>query len=215
MKRLASLLTCTAMFTAAGFAQSSGSFSASLATTQCTMSQTSGGLSGGLGQKGLLTTTVQTPNSSQTALLIRPSLVTGLYTDTKLSGNQTSATSVANVTVYVTLDGKPVAPATTATPGVIFDSRFQQLNSNLTTAISTLSGGTITDAYLQLILSTLSAHSFDFVAPNVGGGVHTISIAWDVTGAANNGTWAGCVGPGVLTVEQVKNFSQNSPIVIQ
>jgi hypothetical protein len=215
MKQLASILTCTALFTVAGLAQSSGSFSANLATTQCAMSQTNGGLSGGLGQKGLLTTTVQTPNSSQTALLIRPSLVTGLYTDTKLSGNQTSATAVGNVTVYVTLDGKPVAPATNANPGVIFDSRFQQLNSNLTTAIATLSGGTITDAYLQLILSTLSAHSFDFVAPNVGGGVHTISMSWDITGSANNGTWAGCVGPGVLTVEQVKSFSQNSPIVIQ
>jgi len=89
-------------------------------------------------------------------------LVTGLFTDTKLCGNQTSATAVANATVFVTLDGNPVAPATNANPGIIFDSRFQQLNSNLTAAISTISGG-----------------------------------------------------PGVLTVEQVKNFSQNSPIVIQ
>jgi hypothetical protein len=179
------------------------------------MSQNNGGLAGGLGQQGLLSTTVQTPNSSQTALLIRPSLVTGLYTDTKLSGTQTSATSVANVIVYVTLDGNPVAPATTINPGIIFDSRFQQLNSNLTGAIATLSGGTITNAYLQLILSTLSAHSFDFIAPNVGGGVHTITVSWAVTGTANNGTWAGCVGPGVIAVEQVKNFSQNSPIIIQ
>jgi hypothetical protein len=179
------------------------------------MSQINGGLAGGLGQQGLLTTTVQTPNSGQTALLIRPSLVTGLFTDTKLSGTQTSATSVANVTVYVTLDGNPVAPATTANPGIIFDSRLQQLNSNLTSVIATLSGGTITNAFLELILSTLSAHSFDFVAPSVGGGVHTINVSWAVTGTANNGTWAGCVGPGVLTVEQVKNFSQNSPIVIQ
>lgn len=214
MNRFAAVLASTVLFTVAGFAQSSGSFSANVATTQCTMSQTNGGLSGGLGQKGLLTTTVQTPNSSQTALLIRPSLVTGLYTDTKLSGTQTSATSLANVTVYVTLDGSPVAPATTANPGVIFDSRLQQLNSNLTTAISMLSSGTIS-AYLELILSTLSAHSFDFVAPNVGGGAHTISVAWTVTGTATNGTWAGCVGPGVLTVQQVKNFDQNSPIVIQ
>jgi hypothetical protein len=179
------------------------------------MSLNNGGLSGGLGQQGLLTTTVQTPNSSQTALVIRPSLVTGLYTDTKLSGTQTSATSLANVTVYVTLDGTPVPPATSANPGVVFDSRFQQLNSNLTTAIATLSAGTITDTYLELILSTLSAHSFDFVAPNVGGGSHTIKVSWTVNGTANNGTWAGCVGPGVITVQQVKNFSQNSPIVIQ
>ena len=40
--------------------------------------------------------------------------------------------------------------------------------------------------------------------------MHTISVSWDIVGGTNGeGT---CVGPGTLTIEQVKNFSFNSGI---
>jgi len=68
---------------------------------------------------------------------------------------------------------------------------------------------------IQLILSTLSAHSFDFVVGDVGGGDHTLTVQWEfeLSSAAPNDATA-CVGPGVLTVQQVKTFATGGGIVI-
>jgi hypothetical protein len=65
----------------------------------------------------------------------------------------------------------------------------------------------------ELILSTLSANSFDFVVP-VKNGTHTVKATWSVTGASNTngGTTASCVGPGILTVTQTKLFQQNGTL---
>jgi len=219
------------------FAQSSGSFSASVDSGACVLNTSSGALSGGI--NSLKTVTVQTPNSSQTALLIRPSLVTGLFTDTQISKNSTTnitkSSAVAAVTVHVTMDGSPVAPDTPIDPkhptngtvGVIYDERFQQVSSNVFDQIAACALLTSPDqCFFDLILSTLSMHSGDFVAPNVGGGNHTLEVTWDLSCFVNGGTVdcgtvlpsgsaAACVGPGVLTVQQVKNFSQNDPISIK
>src|SRR5438876_7630413 len=94
------------------FAQSSGSFSASVNSGACDLNTSNGKLGGGI--NSLKTVTVQTPNASQTALLIRPSLVTGLFTDTQISKNSTTgsitkSSAVAAVTVHVTIDDNPVA----------------------------------------------------------------------------------------------------------
>lgn len=219
MRKAVWLITLLTFGTVLGFAQSSGSFSAMVLTPQCEI-LSSGSLQGGLASNTVLSTTVQTPNSSSTALVIRPSLVTGLYTDTKLtSGSSNSSTATAGVRVYVKMDGKPVAPD--LGNGVVFDERFQQLSSNLlnqiTQCAATFGSTNLQACYVDLLQSTLSAHSFDFVAPNVGGGNHTLTVSWSIIDAPTNGggTTAACVGPGVLTVEQVKNFSQNGGIVIQ
>ena len=208
-------------------AQSSGNFTANVQTTQCTMNTVAGlGSPGGLNDTNpvnLLTTTIQTPNSKFTTLLIRPSLVTGLFTSTGVDANQYSGNSAA-VKVYVLLDGQPVAPATTSQTGIIYDQRFQQLSmadaSNMATCAA------YDDCDTALVISTLSAHSFDFVKPDVGGGNHTLQVGWrfqctDSTGAMVNcsttytaNTAGACAGPGTVTVTQVKNFSQNTPIVI-
>jgi len=72
----------------AAWAQSSGNFAASIQTTQCTVNTSPllppapGSLdnhNGGM----LLDTYIQTPNSKFTTLLITPSLVTGLFTNTR------------------------------------------------------------------------------------------------------------------------------------
>ena len=211
----------------AAVAQSSGSFSASINTGACALNTTNGSLSGGI--KSLANVTVQTPNSSQTTLLIRPSMVTGLFTDTQISKNSTTnittSSAVAAVRVHVTMDGRPVAPDTGQ--GVIYDERFQQVSSNVFNQIAACSTLVAPNTcFFDLILSTLSMHSGDFVAPNVGGGPHTLGVTWDLGCFVNgtsvdcgqvlpSGSAAACVGPGVLTVEQVKNFSQNGPISIQ
>ena len=77
------------LFGSPALAQSSGNFAASIHTTQCPMN-TEGGLpnSGALNNNGggmLLNTFVKTPNSQFTTLLITPSLVTGLFTNTAVT----------------------------------------------------------------------------------------------------------------------------------
>ena len=116
-----------------------------------------------------------------------------------------------------------MAPADTASPGIIYDEHFQQLSSNV---FNSIAGCSMTNnCNIDLVTSTLAAHSFDFVAPNVGGGNHHLVVSWTFE-CTNNGTTmpctmtyttntaGACAGPGSVTVTQVKNFSQDAPIVI-
>lgn len=218
-----------ALFGSPVLAQSSGNFAASIHTTQCTMN-TEGGLpnSGALNNNGggmLLNTFVKTPNSQFTTLLITPSLVTGLFTNTAVTQDMTSSAQTAAVKVYVTLDGQPVLPATAGSPGVIYDQRFQQLSADFFSQIATCSA--LNNCSVDLVLSTLSAHSFNFVATNVGGGVHPLQVRWEFECRDHTGTvvpctqtytanTAGaCAGPGTVTVTQTKAFSQSGGVTVQ
>ena len=215
--------------------QSSGNFAAKIGTTQCVVNDTTGALSGGLTVTSL-ETTIKTPNSSLTGLDIRPSLVTGLFTKTKVTADSSTATAVAGVRVRVLLDGKIVSPGTPAgsppsdgTNGTVddgnpnndgwvaYNKRFQQLSTNIFGQLDDdcdpIAEG-IQPCFIELILSTLSANSLDWVAGDVGGGVHTVKVEWSLQPTAANANEAACVGPGVLTVTQVKTFSQSGGIEI-
>lgn len=209
-------------------AQSSGNFASAITTTQCEMNTVggtpnAGGFSGGSPHQ-MLDTTIKTPNSQFTTLLITPSLVTGLFTNTEVTQDMESSAVSAAVKVSVTLDGNPVAPATTATPGIIYDQRFQQLSTNVFDQIATCS--VMNNCSIDLVESTLAAHSFNFVAPNVGGGNHHLQVSWEFDCTDNTGanvpctavytanTAGACAGPGSVTVTQTKAFSQSGGIVI-
>jgi hypothetical protein len=206
-------------------AQSSGNFAAQINQSQCVINtvggqENSGALSGGNGT--LLETTIKTPNSQYTTLLITPSLVTGLFTNTAVTQEMQSSAVSAAVVVKVTLDGNPVAPATASQPNVIYDQRFQQLAVKNWTAFQSCS--LANNCSIDLINSTLSAHAFNFVAPNVGGGTHNLKVQWAFVCTDNSGTQVdctqvytantagACAGPGTVTVEQVKAFSQSGGV---
>src|SRR5213592_1931515 len=213
-------------------AQSSGNFAAKIDTAACVVNNSTGALSGG-NTVTVLDTTIKAPNSSQTALVIRPSLVTGLYTRTKTTATDPTATEVAGVRVRVLLDGNIVAPGggyggpptdLDSDPNndgwVYYDKRFQLLSTNLWNAIASSACDDLTTSdvvegcFIELINSTLSAHSLDFIAPSVGGGTHDVKVEWQLDPSTASATEAACVGPGVLTVEQVKTFTQSGGIVI-
>ena len=155
-------------------------------------------------------------------------MVSGLYTKTKVTETITSATAYAGLQVRVLIDGKVVAPGlpvgAEAEPGddngwVYYNKRWQQVNQNFLGIIADLAdaAGIVTEEelFLEFIMSTLSAHSMDFVTGDVGVGVHTLKVEWrfeDSDGTGGNA--AACVGPGVLTVQQVKTFSTGGGIVI-
>ncbi len=231
MKKIAVISLASALVILLGigsmvYAESSGNFSAKINTTQCLIDNDSGSLTGGITSATFLDTKIRTPNSQWTALVIRPSLVTGLYTKTKVTETISQATAYAGLKVRVLIDNKVVAPGSpvgvdvtdpaNADAGwVYYDKRWQQINQNFLNQILACTDNTELDCSLELILSTLSAHSMDFVVGDVGGGEHTLKVEWafedsDPTG----GNAAACVGPGVLTVQQVKTFQTGSGIDI-
>ncbi len=248
MKKLVSVLAATVMFAGFGsvlaFAQSSGNFSATGTSASCTIG-TGGVLSGGTVLTSF-TANISTGSGNGTTLIIRPSLVTGLFTQTKIDTSVSSASADRGIEVCVTVDGS--GDGVFPTSCVVYDQRFQQISSqlfsqlaecNLVVVGSTCTtsadcptgdscnnptGGTLTGVCtapnplcnFDLILSTLSAHSFDFVAPVDNKKPHVIAASWKTIGlpANNNGnsSVASCVGPGILTVTQTKVFNNSGSL---
>jgi hypothetical protein len=208
----------------AAWAQSSGNFTATYQTSQCTINTVAGPTGGSLSGGGtLLDTWIKTPNSQFTTLVITPSLVTGLFTNTGVDANQFSANSAA-VKVKVTMDGNAVYPEIggSSPNGIIYDQRFQQLSMGTAAALATCAANNTCDT--DLVSSTLAAHSFNFVATNVGGGNHHLVVSWafECTDAAGNpttcttaytaNTAGACAGPGTFQIVQTKAFSQSGGV---
>jgi hypothetical protein len=171
------------------------------------------------GWQTLLANTIKTPN--QKDLFIGASFEIGLYTRTLArTRNLVSDTSIAkgDVQVRVLLDGNVVEPGP-----VVFGRRSQTLTATLEGAIggclslvTNLDGSVsivvdplcVTPEEIELILSTMDAATFNFVAVNVPQGIHTISVQAriDTSGSAQQGSFAatGTVGKGTLTVESVR-----------
>jgi len=195
------------------FAQSSGSFSASYDATQCAISANNGTLTSNSGATvpgNLGTVTVKVSSGSGTALVITPSLVTGLFTDNKITNTSNSATQNVGILVTVEVDGTTanVVPELGST-GVIYDQRFIQVSSSVISGLAAcqaLAGATC----FELVESTLAAHSFNFYIFGLSTGTHDVAVSWTLIGGTNGE--GACVGPGTLTVQQVKNFNFNTPL---
>jgi hypothetical protein len=240
-KVLGSAFAIATLIAPAAFAQSNGNFSASGSSTACAIGG-GGVLSGGIVASSF-TANISTSNGSGNTLDIRPSLVTGLFTDTKISTSISTASADVGIQVCVQVDGSStgILPA----PCVIYDERFQQISSQLFSQLSACqlvtstvctttadcptgdtcnnpTGGTgagICTApnplcNFDLILSTLSAHSFDFVVPVGIGKPHVVTTTWSTIGAGVVGDShvASCVGPGIVTVTQVKTFNNSGSL---
>lgn len=220
------------------FAQSSGNFAASINTAKCSVNNSNGDLTGGFvfcdAPDGnvracpavqVLSTTLKTPNSDQTAILAGASLGVGIYTKTKTKGKgETSSSASSNGRVDVTVeicdeDGnncEDIAPSP-----VTFAQRFQKLTVQLDQEIDECQDTpeTCDPESVELLLSTLEMNHSNFVAPNPGGGLHTLKMTVSVDGNTmadmdNEAEVAICAGPGVFTVQQVKAFSQSGGIEI-
>ena len=244
-------LATLALTVAAGTAnaQSSGNFTATGTGASCRIG--AGGVLSAGTELTSFTANISTGSGNGTTLDIRPALVTGLFTQTKIDTTVSSASADIGIRVCVSVDGSSdgVYPTNCA----VYDQRFQQISSQLfsqlaacalvtsTTTCTTTSdcsalgstytcnnptGGTGTGicvvpnplCNLNLILSTLSAHSFDFVVGVDNKKPHVVTAAWDVIGLPANNTGGGnssvasCVGPGILTVTQVKVFNNSGAL---
>jgi hypothetical protein len=162
---------------------------------------------------------IKTP--SQKDLFISGSLEAGIFTQTNVkSKNLKKDTSTASVSIQVRalVDGEVVPPGV-----VTYAARTQTLSATLEGAIAgcltivtnadgslsvVLDETCVTPEEIDLILSTLQAASFDFVATDVPVGVHTVSIQARITtsGSAEAGSFTalGFVGKGTMIVDEVR-----------
>ncbi len=180
----------------------------------------------------VMTSTMKVSNSQ--SIFVSPSLVTGLYTNTTTkthTGSTSTAMAAGGVYLRAVLrDPNTGAVVQVADPiaacsdailgcvqdssnhyGVVLDSRVQTLTQTLSDCVVTVgtsTGSCNFDSTLQLVLDTTSAHTFNFIFPNVGAGTYTISVeaAVNTSATASGGTAiAGAAyGLGAMTAESVR-----------
>jgi len=109
------------------------------------------------------------------------------------------------IQVRALLDANPisVAPASPPVTVVTLDNLIRS------TAWVNIAVPAVTVDILNLVLSTGGAHSFTWIAPNVGVGVHTVAIearflCANATAGIAASVIAAVLGPRTLTIEEVK-----------
>ncbi len=162
---------------------------------------------------GSFTTAIKTSSGAGNLLDIRPSMVIGLLTDVSITKDTQSSSALAGVNVGVAVDGgAKVVPHFPIT----YDARYVQISSNLFNALTQSCVTTSTTpgagCFFTFNESTVSAHSFDWLATNLNSGTYNVTMQWSST-VKGSGNFAAltCVGPVNLTVQQNKVFSFNSP----
>jgi hypothetical protein len=156
-------------------------------------------------------------------LVIGLSFETMLYTDTSVKskgGDKSTSTANAEINMKVYVDGELAVPGE-----VTFDKREQTLwaklggvmdcqDYNLDTII-TFDECTFTEEEIGLILDTKSAHTFNFLANNIGSGSHTIEAYAQLVadGAVVEGSGShnesAALGKGTLSVFEVQDSVTN------
>ena len=172
--------------------------------------------SGTNGWVTVLSGKLKTPSSKE--VYVNGSLECGLYTQTLVrSKNMKKDTSTASVAIQVQalIDGQAMPPGT-----VTFAARTQTLSATLEGAIAgcltlvtnpdgttsiVLDPNCVTPEEIELILATLNAASFNFVASNVGVGTHTISLQARITSSTSvqegSATAEALVGKGTMIAQ--------------
>jgi hypothetical protein len=236
MKLFQPLLSAMLLFSLAAFAQSAQN---AMAISDLTLIPPVTAHSGQPAYYGTWTNVLQTSlhMNNVNDLVVTASLETGLFTDTQVSsknGTSDTSSSYADVEVRVVIDqgtnqervaepGGPRDPSPNS--GIVYDRRTQtliaQFGGILQSCTDANGDGTISASEctfapetLELILDTLSAHSFDFGITNLGSGNHTITLqartaaaATAQAGVASAKAWVGRGSLSVNSVRFVNSFS--------
>ena len=215
------------------FAQSSGSFAGDISNVSlitlpvCSSGTTQAGSGSCLSQSGaaVLHSTIKMPNGK--GLLIGGSLESSILTDTLTSGNGKTNTASATGSVIVTpivcgsnmslaqCEAQITSPVPVYPSQVTYNQREQTLTTTLSGCVTTSVGGIpttncTTPESIDLLLSTMSANSFNFVAPSIGSDVYTVVLQIKVSGTNTAGSLTTGssvqvgVGVGSLTAQIVQ-----------
>lgn len=180
----------------------------------------------------------QIKTANQKDLFINPALQCGIVTDTtvkSLNGSLDTAEARGTIRVRVKIiapdgtftyaqpndTGATADPAKPNTDGLVYCDRIQTLKAKFSglNCDADLITGAVTCAdpeELQLILKTLNANSFNFIAADVVSGVHTIEVqartSANIGVDSENGSLAGAeafIGAGSATIEEVRMIKGN------
>jgi len=171
---------------------------------------------------------IKTNSGSGNVFLIRPSAVIGLLTDVTVSsknqgsGGISSSSALAGIDFRVMVKG-PSGNDPSLTPDgyITYDARFVQISTNLFSAIAANCLTVLNGCFLTFAESTVSAHSFDWIAGGPTGsgvslstGTYNVTVDWKPSAGGLSVSGIGqalaCVGPVNLTVQQNKIFSFNT-----
>ena len=155
--------------------------------------------------------------ANQKDLFIQASLECGLYTQTKVVGKKGSSdtsSASAEVKLRVLIDGKEVSPGQ-----ITFCSRQQELSAVLGGVLESCSDsngdGTMSqdecefsDEEIELVLKTMSANSFGFIAGDLSSGNHRIEvqakIESDSSSTAGSSSAKASIGHGSVLINAVR-----------
>jgi hypothetical protein len=156
-------------------------------------------------------------------LVIGLSFETSLFTKTVVrskNGKESKATADAKIEMYVTVDGVMAEPGT-----VVFDRRTQELWASLGGILDCWDQNgdgivgfdecNITEEEIGLILDTTAAHTFNFLAYDIGSGSHVIqafaklSHNGDAVTEDSNSSASASLGKGTLSVWEVHGSVNN------
>jgi hypothetical protein len=232
LKNLAAVCAVVLLVAAVATAQSSGNFSTSYFPEACAINNS--GVPGGITFTGgacigssnaqgckVLDADIKTSSGNGVTLVVAPSAVTGLFTDTKVSTTTTTSTARIGLQVCVTVDDRATnVKGGDANGCVIMDERLQQVSQNFLAAVAgaatcTAFPGTVdTTCGLDFLQATLSAHSYNLVA-QVPNGQHNVKATWSIVNANTfgNAQVGACLGPGNVTVTQTKVFNNSGAIL--
>lgn len=213
---LMALALCTGAAHAQSAGSGSGSFANAylIPTVVCQAGSLNAGggttCNNGGGGASVLFSNIKVPSASSKDVLIMASLETSLLTDTLVSssgGNKSSATATGSIVVTPHVfqcpsndcsgNSGPLVECTSNTATspcavfpnqVTFDERQQTLSASLA-GICTLVSGVLTcttPETIELILSTTSAHSFNFLLHNLSSGVYQVQLQVGVTTTATS-----------------------------
>lgn len=172
----------------------------------------------------VMSSTIKVSNSQ--SLFVSPSLVTGLYTQTKTrtsTGSTSTAVAAGGVYMRAIITNQATGQETVAYPvaacapgilgcefnqngkyGVTLDSRIQTLTQSISECIVSVGGsanGSCSfDLTTDLILKTTSAHTFNFIFPSVGQGTYSVAVQVAVNSGATvsgSGTAIGAAAYGL------------------
>ena len=232
MKKVVWLLAIIALTSTITLAQSSGNFSTAYFPNACAINDS--GVAGGVTFTGgaclgstntdgckILDANIKTSAGNGVTLVIAPSAVTGLFTDTKVSNNITTSTAEIGLQVCVKVDGSASNVVGGDKNGcIIMDQRLQQVSQNFLAGVSqvatcsTTPGAVDNTCFLDFLQATLSAHSYNLIA-QVPNGQHEVTAAWSIVNANTVGDShvGACLGPGNVTVTQTKVFNNSGSIL--
>jgi hypothetical protein len=167
---------------------------------------------------------IKTNSGSGNIFNVLVSAVVGLLTDVTVSSKQSGSTTgaasssaLAGANFQVTAtdpSGNPVNNIIPSYP-VTFDSRYIQISTNLFQALAsqcaTIGLTTPLGCFITFNESTVSAHTFQYLIPQLETGTYTITTQWsDTTAGTGISESLVCVSDVIETVQQNKIFHFNT-----